>query len=263
MNFSKSVDHFIFDLDGVVYVGKEPTTNAPKVLDILREKKKKILFLTNNPTHAPNEYVKKLKAMKIFCTRDEIITSPMAVAFYLKKKFRKLNKKTAYVVGSRYLKKVVKETGLNLVRKKNSLSTDFVIMGGHSKFNYEEISVASNLVRKGAKFIATNRDSFYPTEFGFFPATGALLSSIEISSSNKAVIVGKPEKTIFDLVKYKLKSHNTLIIGDNLDTDIIGGNNAGFKTALTLTGATTKKDLIQSSISPSYIIKDLTYLLKE
>ncbi len=263
MNFLKCFDHFIFDLDGVVYIGSKTVNQAPKVLDKLRKEHKTISFITNNPTRSPRQYVKKLKDMKIFTVEEEIITSPMAVAFYLKKRFRKLNEKTAYVIGSSYLKKVVKETGLTLINNIKALPADFVIMGGHDKFSYEEIYKATISIRKGAKFIATNRDSFYPSIHGFSPATGALLSSIEVSSSQKAITVGKPEKTIFDLVKSKSSLKKTLMIGDNLDTDILGGKNAGLKTALVFTGATLKKDLVKSDISPDYVIKDISFLLKQ
>lgn len=262
MNFLKNFDHFLFDLDGVVYVGKQSTKEAVKVLGFLREAGKKITFITNNPTRSPQDYVKKLKLIGIKSKSDEFITSPMAVAYYLRKNFRKLDKKKAYIAGSKYLKKEVTCTGLILTTGKNAEKVDFVILGGHDKFNYEEIKTASSYIRKGAKFIATNRDAFYPSDTGFLPATGALLASVETAAEKKAVIVGKPERYIFDLVTTAGKRSKTVLVGDNLQTDISGGKNSGFKTALSLTGATSRKVLKESEISPDYVIKDLTSLIK-
>ena len=138
-------------------------------------------------------------------------------------------------------------------------------MGGHRRFNFNEINTATILLRKGAKFIASNHDPFYPTLNGISPASGALLSSIEVASEKKAIITGKPEKYLFDLsmetAQFKNKK-KTVLIGDNLFTDILGGNNYGISTVVTLTGLTKRKDIKNSKIKPDFIIKNLSYLLK-
>ncbi|MGH7885421.1 MAG: HAD-IIA family hydrolase [Thermodesulfobacteriota bacterium] len=261
MNFIKCFDHFIFDLDGVVYNGAKPTKKSPQVLKKLRILGKKISFITNNPTRSPSEYVKKLNSMGIFSSKEEFITSPMAVGEYLITKHRKLKEKTAFVIGSSYLKSEVKKTGIQTLNGEKAYTSDFVILGGHSDFNYEEIKTASISIRNGAKFIATNKDSFYPSDSIFYPATGALLASVEVSSGTKAVTVGKPESYIFNLLKIRA-SEKILLIGDSLTTDILGGKKAGFATALTLTGLTKKDEIKKSKINPDYIIQDLSFLLK-
>ncbi|NIP31947.1 MAG: HAD-IIA family hydrolase [Candidatus Dadabacteria bacterium] len=230
----------------------------------LRKKGKDILFITNNPSRSPSEYKKKLNTLNIYSKLSEFITSPMAVNYYLNKKYKNLGDKSAFIIGSNYLKKEVKKSGIKSVKGKKAYNSDLTIMGGHNKFNFEEIKTATISIRNGSDFIATNKDLFYPTENGLSPATGALLASIEAASQSNAVIVGKPEKYIFEILKtHKIKLKRTLLIGDSLNTDILGGKNAGFKTALALTGNTNTNDLKKSEIKPDYVINDLSQLINQ
>lgn len=263
MSITNEFDLFLFDLDGVVYTGNEVTPYAREVIDTLRNNNKKILFVTNNPSKSPRQYLIKLKKIGISCYIDEIITSSLATSYYLTKKFKKLNQKTAYVVGSQSLKNEIKKIGIKVINGIKAHRADIVIVGGHSQFNYKEIKIASLAIRNGANFIATNKDPFYPSTEGLLPATGALLSSIETATEKKAIICGKPEEHIFDLCMKKsgLKNKNrAIIIGDNLSTDIIGGIKYGIKTVLVLSGSTKQKHLKRSDIKPDYIIKHLGYL---
>lgn len=258
-------DLILFDLDGVIYIENKTTPGVIKVLKKIRENKKKLLFLTNNPAHSPREYFQKLKKIGICSTPNEIITSSLATSYYIKKKFRKIETKTAFIIGSRSFKNEIKKTGIKPATGKKEISADIVIMGGHSKFNYQEIKTATLAIRNGAKFIATNRDPFYPSKEGLLPATGALLSSIETASGKMATITGKPERNIFELCLNTSGQKNKkkiVIIGDRLDTDIKGGKDFGISTILTLTGATKLKDLGKTNIKPNYVIKNLNHLLK-
>lgn len=265
MKFLDNFELFLFDLDGVVYIDDKPTQGAVETINTIKKYNKKVLFITNNPARSKREYSGKLKKMGINAKSNEILTSADSICLYLVTKIKNIKKKSAYVIGSKYFKSQIKKTGIIIDSGKNFNKTDFVIVGGHRQFNFTEINIASILIRKGAKFIATNHDPFYPTKYGLSPASGALITSIETASETKALVTGKPEKYIFDIsmeaAKFKNKK-KTLLVGDNLYTDILGGINFGIKTALALTGLTAMKNLKQSNIKPDYIIKDLSYLLK-
>lgn len=262
MNFLSKYDQYIFDLDGVVYLDDKETIGASETLKKLRKHNKKVCFVTNNPTRSPKEYKNKLASFNIHSDVDEIISSPMALKYYLESKYGMESNKSAYIIGSSYLKDEIKKTGIKSLAVKDVHRADLVLMGGHKKFNYEEIKNATIAIRNGATLIATNKDYYYPSGKGFLPATGSLLISIEKASGRKAVIVGKPEKYIFQLLKSSfIKNVNTtLFIGDSLETDIRGAKKAGIRTALTLTGNTSKGMLIKSKTKPDYVINDLREL---
>jgi len=263
MKLADLFDHFIIDLDGVVYIGDKPTDGAIETIATLRGLGKTVIFLTNDPRGSCREYAEKLNRMGIPASPQDIITSGMAIAHYLKKHY-KLDHKKAYVVGSQSLKEEIEETGLILTHGEEAKRADFIIVGGHPGFNYEEMKIATIAIRNGAHFFATNRDPVFPTPEGLVPATGAILASIEYATGKKATIVGKPEVIIFEVAKKFLSSHERVaIVGDRLDTDILGGKRAGITTIFTLSGSIDQDELSKSDIIPDYVINDLKDLLKE
>src|SRR3989337_3466977 len=205
MKLADLFDHFIIDLDGVVYIGDKPTDGAIETIATLRGLGKTVIFLTNDPRGSCREYAEKLNKMGIPASPQDIITSGMAIANYLKKHY-KLDYKKAYVVGSQALKEEIAEIGLILTQGKEAKRSDFVIVGGQQGFNYEEMKLATLAIRNGAHFFSTNRDPVFPTPEGLVPATGAILASIEYATGKKATIVGKPEVIILDRKSTRLNS---------------------------------------------------------
>jgi HAD superfamily hydrolase (TIGR01457 family) len=263
MKIANLFDHFLIDLDGVVYVGDKPTTGAKETIETLRAIGKSLIFLTNDPRGSSSEYAEKLKTMGIQATSNEVITSGMAIALYIKEHYG-LDSGRAYVVGSSALKEEIKKVGLKIAYGEESKKANFVIVGGHPGFNYEEMKVATIAIRNGACFFGTNRDPLFPTPEGLIPATGAIIASIEFASGKRAITAGKPEPIMFEAAKKLLSSQEKIaIIGDRLDTDIAGGKHAGIATILALTGSTDRDELSRSKIIPDYIIDDLRDLLKE
>jgi len=264
MDFQNSFDHFVFDLDGVIYSGEKAIANSPLVLETLRKNKKNIRFITNNPSRSPSDYVRKLYNLGIESYNGEFITSPMATVSLIEEKTPSEKWETVYVAGSDYLKNEVRRTGLVELCGENSLGTDLVVIGSHPKFNFEEIKTASIAVGNGAGFIGTNGDFFYPFEHGRAPATGAFLACVEAASGKKALIAGKPEKYMFDLLEKSgvAMTKRTLLIGDSIRTDIAGGRKAGCSTALVLTGVTNKTDLQNEVLEPDFIMESISFLVK-
>lgn len=257
-------DNFMIDLDGVVYVGDEPTAGAKETLETISQLlRKNVIFLTNDPRCSSRDYSEKLKMMNVQAAPADVITSGMAIAHYIKEHYG-LNQKKAYVVGSPALKEEVEKIGIMLSQAKDAREADFVVVGGHHEFNYEEMKLATLAIRNGAHFFATNRDPVFPTLEGLVPATGAILASIEVASGKKAITAGKPEPIMFEVAQKVLSSQGrTAIIGDRLDTDILGGKRAGIGTILALSGSTKLDELSKSEIKPDYVIDDLRCLLKK
>jgi len=259
-------DCFLIDLDGVVYVDDKPTEGSVETINRLKKKGKLITFVTNNPGRTAQEYSEKLRIMGVETEQGDILTSAMAIAFHLKSEFSELGDKRAYVIGSKALKDEVTLTGLKIIDGEEAKTADFVILGSHPEFHYNEMKLATIAIRNGALFYATNRDPAYPSSEGMVPATGAMLAAIEVASGKKAVVVGKPEVIMFEVAlteNLHKEKHRLAIIGDCLDTDIAGGKNSGIATILTLTGTTKEEDLADSDIKPDYVIRNLTDLLKE
>ncbi|NIP30618.1 MAG: HAD-IIA family hydrolase [Candidatus Dadabacteria bacterium] len=263
MNLADLFDSFLIDLDGVVYVGDSPTYRAPQTVKKLYKAGKEIVFITNDPRRSSSQYSKKLAGIDIQCRPKNIVTSATALSLHIQNKYD-INSKTAFVIGSDNLKKEIKQTGLKLISKNSKLNSDFVVVGGNNKVDYNDLKKATVCIRNGAKFFATNNDPYYPTSEGLVPATGALVAAIETASASKATVVGKPKRIMFSIAKDLLINQKRIaVIGDRLDTDIAGGKKAGFSTILSLTGSTGMHELKSSKIKPDYVIENLSYLYRD
>jgi HAD superfamily hydrolase (TIGR01450 family) len=266
MTLSDKFDHFLIDLDGVVYLGEKPISGSIETLLILKDLGKNLIFLTNDPRGSVNDYSNKLNNFGFPAKPQDIITSSMAVAYYIKSKHKDVRHRKAYVVGSKALKDEIEGIGLEPIAGEEAKRADFVIIGGYPGFHYEEIRIASLAIRNGAYFYATSRDPYIPTEEGLVPATGAVLASIEVASEKKAIVAGKPEKIMFEVAmkrKHLRPKERIGVIGDRLDSDIIGGKRAGIKTILVLSGSTKEGDVYSGDLIPDYVINDMTGLLSE
>ncbi len=266
MRLADLFDCFLIDLDGVVYVGESPTEGAVETINLLKKSGKIVIFLTNDPRKTAAEYSEKLIAMGIVVNPGDVVTSGMAIAYHIRNSYPDIKNKSAYVVGSRSLKDEIRLTGLEVVSGEDAKRADFVIVGGHPEFHYEEMKLATLAICGGAEFFATNRDPAYPSPEGLIPATGAVLASIETACGRKAVVAGKPELIMFEvaLAEHLHRDREKFaIIGDRLDTDVQGGRNAGIAAILALSGSTSEDDIKHSETKPDYVIRDLRDLLKD
>ncbi|MBC7327694.1 phosphoglycolate/pyridoxal phosphate family phosphatase [bacterium] len=249
----------IFDMDGVIYRGNSPLPGAKETLEALRRQGKFIAFLTNNSTMTRFQYRRKLAHMGIKASVKEIFTSAWGTALFLKEK----NLKRAFVIGEEGLKKELRWAGIEVVSLPD-IDVDCVVVGLDRKFTYKKLCYAFKAVRKGAQFIATNKDWTFPLENEIVPGGGAIVSALQFALNQEPILIGKPSLFLLELVikHFKVSKGETVIVGDRLDTDIEMGLRAGIKTVLVLTGVTTEEELSNSTFKPDAIVKNIGELLQ-
>jgi NagD protein len=250
---------FLIDMDGVIYRGSELIPGAKDFINRLLAEQIPFLFLTNNSQRNRRDVVIKLKRMGIQVDERHIFTCAMATARYLA---ARKPRGTAYVIGEGGLLTALHQNGYSIVDD----DPDFVVIGEGRTIMLESVDKAINMVMKGAKLIATNLDPNCPSANNTIRSgCGAFVSMIELATNKKAFSVGKPSPVMMRTAKAELntRSMNTIMIGDTMETDILGGVQMGFKTVLTLSGATKKEDLDRFAYSPDYIINSIEDLLNE
>ena len=248
---------FICDMDGVIYHGNEILPGVREFVNWLIENDKQFIFLTNSPERTPHELSMKLERMGLKVSADHFYTSAMATAEFLSTQKPGC---TAYVIGEAALTKAMYDKKIYM----NDVNPDYVVLGETRTYNFEKIEKAIDLVRKGAKLIGANPDTTGVTEKGIMPATGALISPIEIATGKKAYFVGKPNPLMLRhaLNKINLHSADIAFIGDRMDTDIIAGIESNIDTVLVLTGVTAKEDIQNFPYAPKYVLNGVCDLLK-
>lgn len=248
----KDYKGYLIDLDGTMYKGSEPISEAPGFINQLRKAKKPFLFVTNNSTSSPKEVSKKLnEQFKIEAYESEVYTSSLATADYLKS----LGGQTVYVVGEKGLIEAVLNAGF----KMDEENPDHVVVGLDRALTYEKCEKATLAIQKGANFIATNKDTNLPTERGMVPGAGSVVALIEKATRIVPTFVGKPEAIIMDeaIKRIGFKKDEVLMVGDNYETDILAGINNEVDTLLVYTGFTKEEDMRTVIKQPTYAIQTL------
>lgn len=226
---------YLIDLDGTIFRGNELIPGASEFVSVLKDKNIPYLFLTNNSSASPEAIAEKLTTMNISATPENIFTSSMATARYIK---RIKQKAICYVIGESGLKQSLEKEGLKLADE----AVEFVVTGIDRQINYEKLAHACLHIRSGAKFISTNSDISIPTERGLLPGNGALTSVISTSTKVSPTFIGKPEKTIMEeaIKELGVEKSQVVMVGDNYHTDILAGLNSDIATLLVFTGVTSR-----------------------
>ena len=243
---------FLIDMDGVIYSGGKLIPGATEFIGELLESNRPFMFLTNNSQRTRRDIMTRLNRLSIAVNENHIYTCADATANYLAKQ---KPGGTAYVIGEGGLLTALHEQGYSVVDKE----PDYVVVGECRTFNAEMMEAALNLLLGGAKFIATNLDENCPTSNGMRPGCGALVSMLERASGVKAFSVGKPSPVMMRGARKKLSldANRTIMIGDTMSTDILGGHQLGYYTILVLSGTTSSKDLLKYSYHPNMVLESI------
>ncbi|OIK10252.1 HAD family hydrolase [Bacillus sp. MUM 116] len=248
----KKYKGYLIDLDGTMYKGTERIEAASDFIKKLQTKEIPYLFVTNNSSRTPAQVAEKLRGFDIQAEENQVFTTSMATANYI---FSQKPDASVYVIGEEGIQTSIEEKGFLKV----SENADFVVIGIDRAITYEKLAVACLAVRNGAVFISTNGDIALPTERGLLPGNGSLTSVISVSTQTKPIFIGKPESIIMEQALKVLGTakEETLMVGDNYDTDIMAGMKAGMDTLLVHTGVTTKELLLRYNRKPTYTIDSL------
>lgn len=261
MPLADDFDGFLIDLDGVVWIGREPVPGSVETLRALLEAGKRIAFVTNNPGRLPQAYAERLGELGVEVGVEQIVTAGMVVA-RLAGEAALAAGGGAFVIGASALKEMVAATGARLLEGEEAWEADAVVVSGHRGFDYEELKTAKFALDRGARLFATSHDPTMPFSGGELPGTGAVLAAVEVASGREATIAGKPERHLFEMAVEAIGAAKRLaMVGDRISSDIEGGRNAGLETVLVLSGTTSREEAEAADPAPDHVLEDLAGLL--
>ncbi len=248
----------LIDLDGVVYTGREPIPGAAGFLAKARRRGLRFLLVTNNSTTSPELVAQRLHGMGIEVDQREILTSAQAAVAYVR--LHAQPGARVRIVGEAGLRQAAEEEGFSVVEDGTSVA-DWVIAGLDRAFTYEKLAHATQDILRGANFVATNTDALLPVEGGqVVPGAGTMVAAIRTATAREPVVLGKPEPGLFEVGLRRLGGlapTEAAMIGDRIETDIVGGRRAGLRTILVLSGVTTRAEAEAAQPPPDAIAADL------
>lgn len=225
---------FLFDLDGVFYKGKENPIKigGSKVIRKIRERGKKLFVITNNSTDTVATIHSNLLKFDIRVTKHEILTSGLLTAQYVHQNY---GRATYFLLGEKGLDMELRKEGLKRTTRGGA---DVVIVGLDRKLTYDKLDKAVRVVNDGARIVATHAARMYMYKFGPAIAVGPTVRALEYATGKRATVIGKPSTLMFEMAlqRGRCGKNETVMIGDQIDTDIVGATRAGIDSVLVLTG---------------------------
>jgi NagD protein len=249
---------FLIDMDGVIDRGSKLIRGADRFIRRLLELRAAFLFLTNNSQRTRRRVAAKLRRMGIAVDEEHIFTCAMAIARFLAKQ---KPGGSAYVIGEGGLLQALHQNGYTVVDQ----DPDYVVVGEGRAFTFEMFETAVRMIAGGAKLIATNLDPSCPTANGLRPGCGAIVAMLQKATGRAAFSVGKPSPVMMRAARKQigLSSEETTIIGDTMETGILGGAQLGYRTVLVLSGGTSRSDLDRYACRPDMVLPSIADLEEE
>jgi 4-nitrophenyl phosphatase len=247
------------DMDGVLWRGDQALPGMRDFFEFLQRQNIPYTLVSNNSTKTPAQYQKKLAGMGVVINPNSLLTSSLATAAYLKRQYKQTS--PVYIVGQDGLFEAVQKAGFTLVPD-SSHPADIVVVGLDFFVTYDKLRHATLLIRRGASFVGTNGDKTLPSEEGFLPGAGAVLAAIEAATGITPTVIGKPERLMFDIAVERLgvAPEQVAMVGDRLETDILGGQRVGLKTILVTTGVDNEDTVMEKGIQPDIVFSGIDEL---
>ncbi len=246
---------FFLDLDGTIYLENKLFKGVHEFLAQLKKNDKNFFFLSNNSSLSTSQYLKKLEALNLNITKDNIILSQHPTLDYLKKN----NYTRIFLLGNSSLKVEFKENGFQL----DEDHPEILVLAFDQELTYKKLVKASHFLQEDIPYIATHLDNRCPTLNGYIPDAGAVASLLFKTTERTPKVMGKPNK---EMLLYKLNNLNispkdAIMIGDRLYTDIRMGIEAGVTTCCVLSGESTVESIKKSEYKPDHVIKGIWELI--
>lgn len=254
------VDVLLADLDGVLYAAAEPIPHAVGAVNALVADGVRVGYITNNASRRDDQVAEQLRGFGLGAQPQDVVTSPQAAVDVLR---------GLVPAGSRILvvggEGITHELGLAgfAVTRSAEDAPAAIVQGFHPSVGWTDLAEAAFAIQAlGIPWIATNQDWTMPHSRGVAPGNGTLVSAVHTATGTLPIVAGKPERPIFQTALARFAAARPLVVGDRLDTDVIGANRAGIASALVLTGIDGPKQLLAAGAEerPVYILDDLREL---
>lgn len=246
----------LFDVDGTLWRGNTPSPGLADCFAWLRARAVGVGVITNNSLKPPAHYQQKLAAFGVTVDECEILTSAQATAQHLAHTLAPGAR--VYVIGEAGLLTAVQAAGL-AVTTDAAAPVAAVVVGGDRCLTYAKLKAAVLLLQRGARLVGTNPDLLIPTAAGLAPETGVALAALTAATGVAPTIIGKPARWLFEaaLARLGLDPAQALMVGDRLDTDILGAQRLGMQTVLVTSGVDDAASAVAKGIHPDLTVAHL------
>lgn len=265
----ETYESFLLDAYGVLVTGRGPLEGAADFVQLLRDRGKAFSIVTNDASRLAETCAERYQSLGIHIQAHEVLTSGSMITEVFQEEG--LEGAKTMVLGTDDTRTYVTRGGGELLPLEPDLEPEIVVVADEGGYNFLESveAVLSALCRvidagKSPKLYVANPDIIYPKREGEFGYTGgavALLLEAGLNRrypgrDNRFTGLGKPYSPIFNAAKSRHPDGKLVMVGDQLDTDILGANNAGIDSVLMLSGVAPSS--YENGPQPTYVLEDLS-----
>jgi HAD superfamily hydrolase (TIGR01458 family) len=204
--------------------------------------------------HLPHPGVDRRRAGRggLPVTASDILTAPVIAAGYLHDRYpgaRCLLLNSGDIAGDL--------AGLTLARERDQAPADVVLVGGAGpEFSYQALNQAFGHLQRGARLVAMHRGLYWRTSQGLQLDTGAFLAGLEQAAGTEAEVVGKPAAAFFAtaLARLGASAAGTVMVGDDIDTDVLAAQRQGLTGVLVKTGKYLPRTHQAAAGTPDHVL---------
>ncbi|WP_295779424.1 HAD-IIA family hydrolase [uncultured Microbacterium sp.] len=257
-------DSYVFDLDGTIYLGETLLPGAARLIEGLRERGKRVVFCSNNPTKRPTDYAAKLTRLGLPTPAEEVYTSLAATVSWIR---RTMPDAAVFPIGEAPLVEALAAAGIEM--SEDPARIDLVVSSYDRTFAYDKLQIAFDALwfHRRARLVTTNPDRFCPFPGGRGePDAACITAAITAGTQIECeAVFGKPSKDLLDIIVAEtgLDPATSVMVGDRLATDVLFAKNTGMRSALVLTGETDPAmvEAAPAAQRPDYILERIDDLL--
>lgn len=246
---------FAIDLDGVIWRGSRFIEGSPEALNVLIGRGLPLLLLTNNASYPASEVVARLKTVGVTLEPRNVLNTATVARKWLEQ--NGMSGKRAMVLAAPVVLAQL-DGYIEAVPATRHSGAELVLVGRDVSFDFARLDAASAAVREGAMLVSMNRDTMMPVDDEIQPGTGAILAAIEAAAGAEAIVLGKPELPMMQAAREILGDHKVLMIGDRVESDVVGAHSIGWDAALVLSGVSARS---RNGEKPEFVAPSLADLV--
>jgi 4-nitrophenyl phosphatase len=251
---------FFFDMDGVLSIGKRSPRyiGGRAVISRIKSSHKQAFVLTNDSTHTREEIHQNLQSLGFKFGLEDVLTSSYLTALYLSQHFKRTV--TFFLLGERGLLQELLAEG----HQPTEHNPDVVVVGLDRQLNYAKLDLTLRVLRGGSSLVGSYGGTLYMGDNGPALSAGPIIKALEYGANKRAVIIGKPSPRMFQLALKlaQAKASQAVMIGDQIETDILGAKRTGVHTILVTSGVETRDTIRKSAVKPELVINNVDELMQ-
>lgn len=241
----------LLDIDGVLYVDKQPVEGAREALAELRAMSSGLRLVTNTTSRSRREVFEQLQGLGFEVSLDEVLTpAAMAVRHCHERGYR-----SVALLVSEKLREDLSELEAQAPGK--DAEVDAVILGDlGAGFTPEVLNETFRQMMDGAELVALQHNRYWRRGDGLALDVGAYAAALEYATGHESFVVGKPAREFFLAAVADLGVEHALMVGDDVEADVGGAMAAGLPGVLVRTGK-FRHDALTARVTPTAIVDSI------